>query len=146
MKKKCLKSIFGVVSLAISCIGGLKCLQAYNVGSSLLMDNVEALSSGEPNNGYGFAKEYETGKGKYITRIEGSVNGEFSMYFGKRMTDNQLASLQQAVTEGLIDIGELNDWRLICHSGMGCFNTCSEEDWRPGDKERTTKYGCGNDD
>ena len=146
MKQKCFKSTLWVVLLATTCIGGLKSFQALNVGSSLLMDNVEALSSGEPNNGYGFAKEYETGRGTYITRIEGSVNGEFSMYFGKRMTDNQLACLQQAVTEGLIDVGELNDWRLICHSGMGCFYTCSDEDWRPGDKERTTKYGCGNDD
>lgn len=145
MKKNFIRTLW-VATLTLSCLGGLKVFLAYNrVGSSLVMKNIEALTNGEPDNGSNFAKEYETGTGIYVTSISGNYSGDLTEFFGKRLSENQIAYLQSILTDVVIESEKMNDWRMTCLPDMGCYTSCQNEDWHPGSHDRKTYYGCGYD-
>lgn len=124
-----------VVAFVASYFGGLKAFQTYNhVGSSLMMENVEALSNSESNY-YGYGKDYETGMGLYVTEIIGSVGADISI--GVRISSSLAAELS-----GSIRVEMLDEWKMTCQPNMGCYTLCNDEDWHAGTKTDGIVRGC----
>lgn len=135
MKKNLIKSTVFVAIVAVSCLGGIKSIQAFNnEGSSLLIDNVEALC--KPDEGYtGYAKDYETGRGMYVTEIIGTVSADVKI--GMRLTNEMALALTGSIKAEMVD-----EWRMTCMPNMGCYTLCNDVDWQAGSKSDELVRGC----
>ncbi len=137
MKNNFFKTTVMAVAFVASCFGSMKALQSYNhVGSSLLMENVEALSDDENGSG-DYAKDYETGEGLYVTWV--SAHGQFDLgfKFGMRITAEA-----QIRFDGDVRSETQNEWKMTCQPNMGCYYTCTNEDWRQGTRTAGLVTGC----
>jgi len=135
MKINFFKSTVLAAALVASVFGGLKAFQTYNnVGCSLMMENVEALS--DPESNYpGYAKDYETGRGMYVTEILGSVGTEVEL--GMRISAKFAAQLNGSIKAEMQD-----EWKMDCQQNMGCYKSCTPEDWHAGSKSDGLVRGC----
>lgn len=128
MKINFFKSTVMAAAFVASCFGGLKALQTYNhVGSSLLMDNVEALSADEGDYDK-YAYLIWVGTGTYITQIHAGAQLGGEIYVGKRLEGGLNASLN-----GSIDVDQFPEYKAECQENMGCFSSCQNQEWHKQD-------------
>ena len=136
MKELFIKSTIATFVIAASCFGCLKALQTYShTGSSLLLKNVEAISDPELTSYSHYAKDYETGRGMYITEITGNVDPD--IHVGLRLNVNMAASLSGRIKYELVD-----EWKMTCQSDMGCYWFCFSSDWQQGSNTDHLDRGC----
>ena len=143
MKTNLFKSTVMVAAFVASCFGGMKAFQSYNsVGSSLLMANVEALSSDEGSYDK-WAYLIWVGTGTYITNIHAGAELGGEIYVGKRLEGGLSASLN-----GSIDVGQFSEYKAECQENMGCFSSCQNQEWHKQDPDQIyiagLMRGCGN--
>lgn len=122
-----------IAAVAIAIVVGKKTFGPES--KDLLMQNVEALSEGDSPNYSGYAKDYETGEGFYITWVSGELTGSFKV--GVKISPSALAELG-----GKVRAEVKSEWMMTCQKGMGCFTTCTDIDWRMGKREAGLVRGC----
>lgn len=128
MKINFFKSTVFTVAFVASCFGGLKAFEnSNNVGSSLMMDNVEALSNIETTYQY-YAKDYEVGSGLYVVEVTGQAGVDAGFSVGMRFTGGVSATVQAALR-----CSTFPEYKMTCQYHMGCFYTCNNEDWHKQD-------------
>jgi len=137
--KKVFKISIGAIALVVLYISSQKVFRNSNhVFSNLLMENVEALSSGEIASGSNFAKDYETGEGLYLVKINGVDVTAFNdfwlafFYYGNFIHPDQ----------NVLEFATCNEWKMTCQPNLGCYYSCKNEDWQRGTKTPGVDYGC----
>ena len=137
MKKKNNITLFVAFFLMVSCIGSVIAFRNYCNVSSLILDNVEALSEGEPANGSNFTKQYITGLGLYITEINGNDCSNISnIYIGMRLFGS-VVGLPTSVKAEWVD-----EYTIVCLPEMGCYSSCNNVDWKRGKETDRLDNGC----
>lgn len=140
MKAK-FKNTLVIASIVMIGLGTYKTYGSYVSSSNskeslLLAENIEALSAGDTQNYSGYAKDYETGEGMYITEIKGTASGNLQL--NMRISTSLLAQLSGSVTAVAKP-----EWKMTCQANMGCYTSCSSEnEWRMGKKEDILVRGC----
>lgn len=139
MKKKIKTALLMAVVAAVG-FCSYKAYGSYVAGNVseedlLLAENVEALSAGDSQDYSGYAKDYETGEGMYVTEITGEVSGQITI--GMKISNSLLAELK-----GKVKAERKPEWKMTCQKNMGCYTTCSNEDWHMGKKEDKLVRGC----
>lgn len=99
MKKKIKTALLMAVVAAVG-FCSYKAYGSYVAGNVseedlLLAENVEALSAGDSQDYSGYAKDYETGEGMYVTEITGEVSGQITI--GMKISNSLLAELKGKV-------------------------------------------------
>ena len=134
------KNTLIIFAMAMVGLGTYKMYSSYafpgmSKESMLLAENVEALSAGDSQDYSGYAKDYETGEGMYVTEITGEVSGQVTI--GMKISNSLLAELK-----GKVKAEKKPEWKMTCQKNMGCYTTCSNEDWHMGKKEDKLVRGC----
>lgn len=94
------KNTLIIFAMAMVGLGTYKMYSSYafpgmSKESMLLAENVEALSAGDSQDYSGYAKDYETGEGMYVTEITGEVSGQVTI--GMKISSSLLAELKGKV-------------------------------------------------
>lgn len=105
----------------------------------LLAENVEALSAGGDGKGKytGFAKDYTSGQGLYITSVVGNATLGGGLGVGSRISVQVEAQLSGKITASV-----KNEFKMDCQANMGCYPSCTPLDWRMGDQSTRLDRGC----
>lgn len=138
--KTLLKGMLTMTAVAMVGIGTHKFYCSYSSNNApkeslLLAENIEALSESESNEYSGYAKDYETGEGLYVTKITGEVSGDIKI--GLRITNDLLVQLR-----GKIEANTKAEWMMTCQQNMGCYTSCTNIDWRMGKRDAGLDRGC----
>lgn len=143
MKKK-IKTALVMAVVAVVGFSSYKAYGSYVAGNVseedlLLAENVEALSAGENGKGKytGFAKDYTSGKGLYITSVVGNATLGGGLGVGSRIS----AEVQLKLS-GQITASTENEFKIDCQANMGCYSSCTPLDWRMGDQSTRLDRGC----
>lgn len=69
----------------------------------------------------------------YVTEITGEVSGQVTI--GMKISNSLLAELK-------VKAENKTEWKMTCQKNMGCYTTCSNEDWHMRKKEDKLVRGC----
>ena len=142
MKKKIKTALLMAVVAAVG-FCSYKAYGSYVAGNVseeelLLAENVEALSAGEGKGKYtGFAKDYTSGQGLYITSVVGNATLGGGLGVGSRISVQVEAQLSGKITASV-----MNEFKMDCQANMGCYSSCTPLDWRMGDQSTRLDRGC----